>query len=313
MFSKGSTSRKILCTTGAVVAVGFGGAYAAYHRRLKENSSCTAEEFNAAQNQEDLRLALTHIADPKKCPPVLLYRYSTCPFCSTTKSFLDYNKVPHTCVEVEPMFKREISMNAYKKVPQLKFCVKGDEGPFLVDSEIIVSTIAKSVGMGRQLDDPEVKRWRVWARGPLVRLLTLEFNSSLFKAWRAYSYIDDIETIPYRNKLFLKVVGAPVMYLVAHYVTKPRLIKSGHLLPTEDVKVRLHGEVNRFVVEALQDGKRKFHGGAKPDLADLDTHGVLQSVRGHRIYEEIIKETAIKQWLDHMDEVMGREKYVSQQ
>ncbi|AAZ12414.1 glutathione-S-transferase/glutaredoxin, putative [Trypanosoma equiperdum] len=310
MFTKGSMSRKLLCATGALAGLGFAGGYVTYQRRLEENRSCTAEDFNAAQDQTELQFALSHITDPKKCPPILLYRYSTCPFCATTKSFLDYNKIRYECVEVEPMFKKEISMSAYKKVPQLKFCVRGDDGPFLVDSEVIVSTVAKHVGMGKQLEDPEVKKWREWARGPMVRLLTLEFNSSLLNSWGSYSYIDNIETIPYKNKIFLKLVGAPVMYLVAQYVTKPRLLKSGDLLPTDDPKVKLHNEIDRFVKEGLLDGKKKFHGGSKPDLADLDTHGVLQSVRGHRLYNEIIEATTIKPWLERMDEAVGNEKYI---
>ncbi|KEG14815.1 glutathione-S-transferase/glutaredoxin [Trypanosoma grayi] len=199
------------------------------------------------------------------------------------------------------MFKREISMCEYKKVPQIQFNVHGHNGPFLVDSEIIVNDLAKQMGMEKQLKDSEINRWREWARGPLVRLVTLEFNSSLYKAWCGYSYIDDIDTIPYQNKLFLKVVGAPVMYLVAQYVTKPRLIKSGHLSPGEEARERLHSEVRKFLEEALLNGKKPFHGGSAPDLADLDTYGVLQSVRGHRVYDDITHSTSIKSWLDRMD------------
>ncbi|ORC86224.1 glutathione-S-transferase/glutaredoxin [Trypanosoma theileri] len=309
VFSKGSWGRKLLCATGAVGALGFGGAYFTYQRRLKENRSCTAEEFNARQNQEELQWALSHLKNPKEHPQVLLYRYSTCPFCGTTKAFLDYNKVPYECVEVEPMFKKEISVSAYKKVPQLQFNVHGHNGPYLVDSEIIVSTLAKYLGMEKQLNDPEIAQWREWARGPMVRLLTLEFNSSLYKAWCGYSYIDNVDTIPYSNKMFLKVVGAPVMYLVAQYVTKPRLIKSGHLLPGDDSRKRFHDELNTYFEKALLNGKKEFHGGSKPDLADLDTYGVLQSVRGHRMYDDVIHSTLIKSWLERMDEQVGAKHY----
>ncbi|RNF26966.1 glutathione-S-transferase/glutaredoxin [Trypanosoma conorhini] len=306
VFGKGSVGRKLLGVTGLVGSLALGGGYFTYQRRLKENRSCTAEEFNAAQNQEELSWALAHLKNPKEHPQLVLYRYSTCPFCGMAKAFLDYAKIPYKCVEVEPMLKREISAFAYKKVPQLQFNVHGHNGPILADSEIIVNTLAQHVGMGKQLKDPEITEWRAWARGPMVRLLTVDFNSSLYRAWSGYSYINDIDTIPYANKLFLKVVGAPVMYLVAQYVTKPRLLKSGHLREGEDAKERLHGEIKTFVEKALLDGKKRFHGGSKPDLVDLDTYGVLQSVRGHRVYEEIVQSTAIKPWLDGMDEELGR-------
>ncbi|EAN93707.1 putative glutathione-S-transferase/glutaredoxin [Trypanosoma cruzi] len=305
VLGKGSIGRKLLGATGLIGSLAIGGGYFTYQRRLKENRSCTAEEFNAAQNQEELSWALSHLRNPKEHPQILLYRYSTCPFCGTAKALLDYAKIPHECVEVEPMFKKEISSFAYKKVPQLQFNVHGYNGPLVVDSEIIVSTLAKHVGMEKQLKDPEVVKWREWARGPMVRLLTLEFNSSLYRAWCGYSYINNIDTIPYANKLFLKIVGAPVMYLVSQYITRPRLLKSGHLHEGEDVKGRLHGEINTFIEKALLGGKKKFHGGSKPDLADLDTYGVLQSVRGHRVYEEIVQSTPIKPWLDSMDKEVG--------
>ncbi|ESL11740.1 glutathione-S-transferase/glutaredoxin [Trypanosoma rangeli SC58] len=305
VFGKSSVGRKLLGATGLVGSLALGGGYFTYQRRLKENKSCTAEEFNASQNQEELSWALSHLKDPKEHPQLVLYRYSTCPFCGMAKAFLDYAKVPYKCVEVEPMLKREISAFAYKKVPQLQLNVHGHNGPILVDSEIIVNTLAQHIGVGKQLKDPEIAQWRAWARGPMVRLLTLDFNSSLYSAWRGYSYINDIDTIPYMNKLFLKVVGAPVMYLVAQYVTKPRLIKSGHLHEGEDAKAKLHSEMNTFVEKALLGGKKKFHGGSKPDLVDLDIYGVLQSVRGHRVYDEIIRATSIKPWLDDMDEELG--------
>ncbi|KAG8343602.1 putative Glutaredoxin [Trypanosoma vivax] len=309
MFAKGSISRKLLYVAGSGAVLVLAGGYVTYKRRLNENKSCNAEEFNATQNKEDLLWALSHITSANEAPRILFYRYSTCPFCGTVKSFLDYNKIRHECVEVEPMFKREISMNAYKKVPQVKFCVSGRSDPFIVDSEIIVDTIAKHVGMGKQIQDPEVVRWREWARGPMLRLMTVEFNSSLLKSWRAYRYIDDIDTIPLRNKLFLKMVGAPVMYLVARYVTRPRLEKSNYLRPGESARDKLHMEIDNFVKEGLNEGAKKFHGGTKPDLADLDIHGILQAVRGHCVYNGIIASTHIKPWLDRMDQEVGIAKY----
>lgn len=304
-FARSLFCRRLLITTGAFGALTIGGGYFTYQRRLKENNSCTAEQFNAEQNQDELRWAFSNLKNTKEHPQILFYRYSTCPFCCTVKAFLDYHKINYNSVEVEPMFKKEISMSAYKKVPQLQFNVHGHTGPFLVDSDIIVSTLANYVGMDKQCENPDIKHWRQWARGPMIRLLTLEFNSSFYEAWCGYSYINNIDTIPYANKLFLKLVGAPVMFLVAHYITKPRLIKSGSLLEGESVKDRLYSELNMFVEKALLNGKKEFHGGSKPDLADLDVYGVLQAVRGHRVYKEISNSTLIKTWLERMDkEVM---------
>ena len=115
------------------------------------------------------------------------------------------------------------------------------------------------------------------------------------------------------NKWFLKVMGAPVMYLVAQ-VPKPKLVKRG---PEGGRRHpwSVDAEVNLFVKDGLVDPKkpsvkRTFHGGAKPDLADLDVYGVLQSIRGHRVYNDVLKSTDIQAWLDAMDKATGKEKYV---
>lgn len=312
MFNKGSWGRKLLYTAGVGGLVGGGGGYYMYQRRLKENRSVSAEEFNAHQDQAKLQWAFKHLTDDKQLQ-TKLFRYTTCPWCGTVKAFLDYHHVPHECVEVEPMFKGELAESQYKKVPQLRFDSDGKAGPYLVDSKIIVDSLSETLGYTKQLKDEDVARWRDWARGPLVRLMTLEFNCTLLAAWKGYSYIDDCPTIPYANKLFLKVIGAPVMYLVALKVTKPRLIRDGYLKPDDVPKQRLQEELNRFSKEALvhpKTGKpRTFHGGDKPDLADLDTFGVLQAVRGHRVYDEVIRETSLAPWLAHMDAALGKAPY----
>lgn len=310
MFGRGTLSRKALVGTAVAGFVGVGGGYAMYQRRLSENRSVTAEAFNAMQDATKLDEAFQKLSDPKEHPLIQFYRYTTCPWCGTVKAFLDYNKIPHECVEVEPMFKTELVESLYKKVPQLRFESKAGARSYLVDSQIIVDTLSEKMGIGGQLKDEDVNKWRTWARSSLVRFVTLEFNRSLPAAWAGYSYIDSCDTIPYANKLFLKVIGAPVMYLVAMMITKPRLVKAGLMKPDDDPKQRLHDEVNRFTAEALVDPKSKkpraFHGGRRPDLVDLDTYGVLQSVRNHRIYNEMVTETQIGPWLETMDKLMGK-------
>jgi len=318
-FSKGRFGRKLVGFAAASGVIGLGGGYVVYQRRLTENKSCTAETFNAEQNQQQLQEAFKNLCakDNQKRTQAVLYRYTTCPFCGTVKAFLDYYKVDHCCVEVEPMFKGEIGPMKYKKVPQLRLNLGGGmtDGPMLVDSDIIIETLAPLVGAGDQLKDPEVKKWREWSRNQLVRFLVLNINISLLEAWKSYDYIDAFDTIPSANKIFLKVMGAPVMYLVAQKFTKPKLVKSGDLKEGEDIRQRLIQEVNYFVKDGLVDPKkpsvkRQFHGGAKPDLADLDVYGVLQSIRGHRVYNDVIQSTEIRAWLDAMDKSIGKEAYV---
>lgn len=328
--------RKVVKTSAVATLILGGGAGVVYRRRLQENASCTAVEFNARQDQAEVQKALASLEQfaksGGKAAPVgiKLYRYTTCPFCSKVKAFLECNNVPHECVEVEPMFKSQLGTAQYRKVPQLEFTTSGPEqaGPRLVDSDIIVDTLAKTFGRQEQLSDEDVVKWRGWARDRLVRLLVVNINESLIEAWKGYEYIDQFDSIPTTNKIFLKVMGAPVMWLVAKYMTMPNLLRSGALKPGDDPRLVLHEEINRFVADALpppadekvftkktagkdapkygaKNERGPFHGGAQPDVADLDVYGVLQSVRGHRIYNDFLKSTTVGPWLSKMDATCG--------
>lgn len=337
--------RRIAFGVGGITVAGFVFGGVVYQRRLKENRSVTAEAFNAQQDQGKVQEALKLMAAcggsksaaaasrDEQPPFVYLYRYTTCPFCSKVKAALDYHKIPHECIEVEPMFKGEIKHSQYKKVPQMQFFSKTD-GPFLVDSDIIVTELAKAKKMDAQLADVDVEKWRTWARASLVRHLVVNLNRSLTAAWGGYSYIDQFDTIPYANKVFLKVMGAPVMYMVSKFMTRPALVTRGELSADDKSHDQdaLRGGVRRFVDEALlspvvvplatpveknswktqkppANGPRPFHGGSIPDLADLDVYGVLQSIRGHAIYDDLIQTTNIGPWLKRMDVATGKAPY----
>ena len=89
------------------------------------------------------------------------------------------------------------------------------------------------------------------------------------------------------------------------------LLKAGELSESDDVREVLHRQVNRFVAEGLADAtpSKPFHGGARPDLADLDVYGVFQSVRGHRVYDDLLRSTKIGDWMAKVDEATKKPKY----
>lgn len=309
-----------LALGSAVAGSGLGGMM--YYSRLSQNKAMTAQDWNAAQDKQQVQGLLAWVRQSAAssgaraakqgnerdagliAPGLELFRYTTCPYCGKAKAFLDYYGIPHTLVEVEPMFKSQLSESKYKKLPQLR--IGGQSGAYLVDSDIIVETLAEFVGAGAQLHDAEVQRWRAWCRESLVRHITLNINRTLMEAWRNYSYIDAFDTIPAANKLFLKVVGAPVMYLVAQYKTRPTLLKMGEITKGDDERSVFYKQVDLYVSQSNIDEKKPFHGGAKPDLADLDVYGVLQSIRGHVVWDELLSHTSIAPWMARMDLETGR-------
>ena len=48
---------------------------------------------------------------------VTLYQYQNCPFCGKVRAFLDYYGIDYSIVEVNPLWKKEISFSKYRKVP----------------------------------------------------------------------------------------------------------------------------------------------------------------------------------------------------
>lgn len=56
-------------------------------------------------------------AQPSPLPPITLYEYPACPFCSKVKAFCDYHHIAYTEVSVNPVSRKEIEFSTTKKLP----------------------------------------------------------------------------------------------------------------------------------------------------------------------------------------------------
>ena len=80
----------------------------------------------------------------RSVPPLTLYQYQPCPFCSKVRAFLDYYGLEYTKVEVNPLFKKEVKATSNKKVP---FVIAG--ATEVADSSLIISVLQSCmVGTG---------------------------------------------------------------------------------------------------------------------------------------------------------------------
>lgn len=50
-------------------------------------------------------------------PPITLYEYPACPFCSKVRAFLNYHNIQYHAVGVNPVSRQEIKFSENKKVP----------------------------------------------------------------------------------------------------------------------------------------------------------------------------------------------------
>merc|ERR1712137_998122 len=269
--------KRVAVVSGVLGTVGMGIGYYRYKQRLLTNASVSAEVFNESQ-QEALQPFLEGNADHFKGAHKTLYQYSTCPFCSKLRAFLDYHGVQYDTKEVNPLSKAQIASHGYHKVPQLQVGAEGEGGPIIVDSSEIVKLLKPLLDENAPTVSEEEQRWRDWASTTLVWYMVLNTNRTLAESRSGYDY-------------------------VANKVTRPKLIKQAGF-DGEDPRAGLYQEVNKWAQEGL--GEKTFHGGDKPDLADLDVYGIIQSQRFLPVFGDIRENTdqRITQWIDQMDALM---------
>merc|ERR1712137_421816 len=294
--------KRVAVVSGVLGTVGMGIGYYRYKQRLLTNASVSAEVFNGSQ-QEALQPFLEGNADHFKGAHKTLYQYSTCPFCSKLRAFLDYHGVQYDTKEVNPLSKAQIASHGYHKVPQLQVGAEGEGGPIIVDSSEIVKILKPLLDENAPTVSEEEQRWRDWASTTLVWYMVLNTNRTLAESRSGYDYVANIANFSGMDRVVLQLVGGPIMYLVANKVTRPKLIKQAGF-DGEDPRAGLYQEVNKWAQEGL--GEKTFHGGDKPDLADLDVYGIIQSQRFLPVFGDIRENTdqRITQWIDQMDALM---------
>mmetsp|Transcript_87182 Transcript_87182/g.130788 ORF Transcript_87182/g.130788 Transcript_87182/m.130788 type:complete len:139 (+) Transcript_87182:259-675(+) len=132
--------------------------------------------------------------------------------------------------------------------------------------------------------------------------MVVNTNRTLTESREGYDYVSNIVNFTGTDKIILEIFGGPIMYLVSQYMVKPKLEKAGY--DVGDVREALYGELNVWVEEGLSE--KPFHGGAKPDIADIDVYGVIQSQRFLPVFNDLRAnaDTRLSDWIEAMDAQM---------
>eukprot|EP00339_Tiarina_fusa_P019126 CAMPEP_0117082090 /NCGR_PEP_ID=MMETSP0472-20121206/57826_1 /TAXON_ID=693140 ORGANISM="Tiarina fusus, Strain LIS" /NCGR_SAMPLE_ID=MMETSP0472 /ASSEMBLY_ACC=CAM_ASM_000603 /LENGTH=195 /DNA_ID=CAMNT_0004810223 /DNA_START=145 /DNA_END=729 /DNA_ORIENTATION=- len=181
---------------------------------------------------------------------------------------------------VNPITKKQVSSHGFGKVPQLQI---GESGPIIVDSNEIVKLLKPILDKDAPEITAEEQKWVDWAGSTLVRYMVVNTNRTLTESREGYDYVSNIVNFTGTDKIILEIFGGPIMYLVSQYMVKPKLEKAGY--DVGDVREALYGELNVWVEEGLSE--KPFHGGAKPDIADIDVYGVIQSQRFLPVFNDL--------------------------
>ncbi|XP_064458460.1 prostaglandin E synthase 2-like [Ornithodoros turicata] len=261
-----------------------------------------------------------------------LFQYQTCPFCCKVRAFLQYYGIPFTVIEVDPVLRQQLKFSEYRKVPIL-LVEDGQDCWQINDSTVIVSMmqsylIDKEPGFKKYLSlyEPiEMKdasgkvttevlnkyhlmlkdapskgqeydkmrrelKWRTWADDTLVHVLSPNVYRTRQEALQAFNYFSEVgqweANFPAWERLLVIYVGAAAMYLVGKRLKKRHNLK-------DDVRQSFRDACNEWMKEV---GAAEFHGGNKPNLADLAVYGVLNSVEGCTAFKEMLEDTSISSW-----------------
>jgi microsomal prostaglandin-E synthase 2 len=86
--------------------------------------------------------------------------------------------------------------------------------------------------------------------------------------------------------------------------TKSKLAKMGY--ETNDPKAGLNGELTKWCTSFPP--KHRYHGGQQPDLADSDVFGIIRSIQGHDLYQEVASVEPCRDWINAMQLALEQAK-----
>mmetsp|Transcript_23890 Transcript_23890/g.54236 ORF Transcript_23890/g.54236 Transcript_23890/m.54236 type:complete len:281 (-) Transcript_23890:63-905(-) len=234
--------------------------------------------------------------------PLKLFQYQICPFCNIVKSTLDFVKVPFETIEVNPLTKAELSSEPlsgeYKKVPVALIDgveqINGSDEIIqrVMDMPRTVSFLEANGLHGERFQDSE---WRTFAAVDLAQLLYPNICGSLGDSYRAFGYVNNVDSFSRMQQISVQYLGMLAMYMAAAKVKKR--------IGITDERTALSEALGRFERDGLQGGRLQFSSGLdKPDLGDLAVFGVLRSVRGLDAHDFAIKSRPgpLKDWYAKM-------------
>lgn len=269
-----------------------------YARGIQKASlSSTCSDASSINN-------ISQNSDTTSTPNISLFQYAICPFCNINKALLAYTKTPYTVIEVNPLTKDEIKFSKeYRKVPIAM--IDGsqvNDSKNINDALLILPFVMKNLSQKNDLplesfkDSPSARRWETFAREDLATILYPNICSSLGDSYQAFGYVDQVDNFTKTQKFLIRGVGSLAMYFAASKIKSKRKIV--------DEREALRHALAQWEEEGLKGGENMFGSGSGvPDMGDLCVYGVLKSVSGLKVHDDIIlgKSGAVLDWYLRME------------
>ncbi|KAG8344385.1 hypothetical protein TRVL_04789 [Trypanosoma vivax] len=246
-----------------------------------------------------------------------------CPFCARVEWILRFYGVPFDTVDVDTLSGKGIPDSRYTSVPQIKLASVADnhsispdslaldgDSVYVVDSQCIISALAAPLQFGGQLKDARVSKTRQWI---VNRFQTVSFLATSSQWTNAYVTHPLVTPARYHNAVF-RVVGASAVYLLARWEIAPAFVKrcseSGGDVGTlrellrKDPCALLEEELVTFTSNLQGTSARRFHGGDKPDIADVEMFAVTRIIEAHPVLRDVLHKGVLGGWSAAMEREM---------
>lgn len=227
-----------------------------------------------------------------------IYQFESCPFCRKVRACLDYFHIPYHIVEVHPLSKKELKgVTDYRKVPVLTITdIQTASAPPIVlkDSKAIVHALfahesPSLVPVDQEVLDAE-RAWVRWSDEVLVQLIVMNIYRNLKESAETFNYLLTHPQFSLFERHSAQLMGTLVMWLVSkRKKSKYQVI---------DERASLYAALNAFL-EAK--GSAPFHGGSKPNEADINVYGILRSIESFSCEKDILHYTKVGAWMHAME------------
>jgi microsomal prostaglandin-E synthase 2 len=252
---------------------------------------------------------------------VTIYQYESCPFCRKVRAALDYSKQPYSVVEVHPLTKSETKEFEYKKVPLL---VVEDQNSNKIQlrnsSDIVDAVLLHRLGKIPDIDQQAIRspvetwknteknwksdspnksdEWIRWTDGYLVHLVVMNIYRTFKEARGTFDYLLTHEKFGFFSKYATYWSGSVVMWFLSRKRRKQYEMNNG------EERHALYDALEMFL-DSRSKGS-KFLGNQDPSRVDFNVYGVVRSMEGLPVFEDIMDEVhGLKEWFTDMEIAIG--------
>lgn len=230
---------------------------------------------------------------------ITLYQFSICPFCHRVSALLDFLKIPHDKVEVNPATRSEIKKisKEFKKVPILSI---NNNREFLNESTYIISYLIENILLKNpsafsSIDlatflPADYDKWIDWSEKKLALLLYPNITRSYKDARELSSYALKIDQWSSFEKFLVKEIGSIGMFFANSKVKKKYNI------------IDERKDLLNVVDEWTSSLKGKYLYGENISLPDVVVFGVFHAISDTATFREVMNEKKeLKTWYDNVD------------